>query len=420
MRTFSFCLVLITSAAATAAEPWPEFRGPTADGHATSANLPVEWSESENVVWKTPIHGRGWSSPVIWGDRIWMTTATPEGHRLSAVCVDLKTGRVVHDFVVFEVAEPRDTKQFNSFASPTPVIEEGRAYLSWGSYGLVCLDSDSADVIWVRRDLECNHYRGPGSSPILHAGMLILHYDGYDYQYVVALDKETGNTIWRTERPHDFETDNGDHKKAYGTPLVIETPDGTQQLISPTSKGTFAYDPATGEELWRVRYKGFSTACRPLYEHGLIFISSGFSRSEILAVDPTGRGDVTDTHIRWIEKKSMPSKPSPLIVGDYLYTIDDRGVATCLEATTGEKVWQTRVGGNFSASPITAGGRLYLFSQTGKTTILAARPEYEVLAENHLDEGTMASPAVAGNALILRTDGHLYRIEDQQHAADGE
>lgn len=420
MRTLCFCLVMLLTAALRASEPWPEFRGPSADGHARTQHLPLKWSETENIVWKTPIHGRGWSSPVVWGNRIWMTTATEDGRELSAICVDLETGRIVHDVVVFKVAAPRDTRQFNSFASPTPAIEEGRVYLSWGSYGLACLDSESAEVIWVRRDLECNHWRGAGASPILYDGMLILHYDGYDYQYVVALDRQTGDTIWRTERPHNFETDNGDHKKAYGTPIVIETPDGVKQLISPTSKGTFSYDPATGEELWRARYRGFSTACRPLYEHGLVFISTGFSRSEVLAIDPTGRGDVTDTHIRWIVRKSMPSKPSPLIVGDYLFTIDDRGVATCLEAITGKQVWQSRVGGNFSASPIAAGGRLYLFDQNGKTTVLAARPEFEVLAENHLDEGGMASPAVVGDALILRTDGHLYRIETSQPAAAAE
>lgn len=406
-------LMCLTLAAAAPADTvnWPEFRGPRGDGCAAATGLPLHWSESTNVVWKVPVHGRAWSSPVVWGGQVWMTSATEEGHELSAICLDLQTGEVLRDFVVFTVAEPQAIHKTNTHASPTPAIEPGRVYLSWGAYGLACVDTSTADVLWVRRDLECNHFRGAGSSPILFQGLLILPYDGYDYQYVVALDKQTGETVWRVNRPHNFGTENGDTKKAYATAQIIEV-NGRSQLIVPASKGAFAYDPMTGEELWRVRYNGFSTAARPLYAEGLVFLSSGFSKSELLAVDPAGTGDVTETHVRWIETKTMPSKPSPLYVDGRIYTIDDRGVATCLTARTGEKVWQERIGGNFSASPVYADGRIYLFNEEGKAIVIAAAPEFQVLAENELDAGVIASPAVAGRSLLVRTVTHLYRIEE--------
>ncbi len=408
--------LLLLASPLVAGDTWPEFRGPTADGHAHARGLPLTWSDTDNVVWKTPIHGRAWSCPVIWEDRIWMTTATEDGKVLSAVCLDRESGRVLHDFKVFDLPQPPEIHKFNSYSSPTPAIEAGRVYLSWGSYGIACLDSGTADLLWSRRDLECDHYRGPGASPILFEDLLIQHYDGFDDQYVVALDKRTGDTVWRTPRPENFGTDNGDYKKAFATPIVIEV-DGRRQLISPCSKGAFAYDPRTGTELWRIRYEGFSTACRPLYVHGLVFISTGFSKSEMIAVKPTGSGDVTDTHIVWRETKTMPSKPSPLIVGGRMFTIHDQGVATCLDARTGESVWQDRVGGNFSASPLFAEGRIYLFGEDGKTTVIAADGEYRVLAENQLPDGIMASPAVVGQSLFLRTATHLYRLEERAAAA---
>jgi outer membrane protein assembly factor BamB len=233
--------------------------------------------------------------------------------------------------------------------------------------------------------------------------------DGFDYQYVIALDKTTGETVWRTERPVDFGTDNGDMKKAYATPIVIDV-NGRQQLISPCSKGTFAYDPRTGEGIWRARYEGFSVACRPLYEAGLVIISSGFSRAELLAIDPSGSGDVTDTHIRWMVTEQMPSKPSPLWIDGRIYTIHDQGVMSCLDGPTGETIWQDRAGGNFTASPVYAGGHIYIPSEEGETLVLAPGDAANVVATNVLDAGALASPAVIGDSLLLRTTTHLYRI----------
>jgi len=348
---------------------------------------------------------------------VWLTTATADGKELSVICVDLSSGATRIDRKVFDVENPPDIRKYNTYASPTPVFSNGRLYASWGSAGLACLDAVTGETLWERRDLPCDHYRGAGSSPIIHDGKLYLHYDGYDYQYVVALDIATGDTIWRTDRPHNFGTDNGDHKKAYATPLVIDV-NGREQLISPTSKGAFAYDPATGAEIWRITFDKFSTAARPLYAHGLVYLSAGFGRSEIIAVRPDGQGDVTDTHIVWSEKKLMPSKPSPLLVGDLMFVIyDDGGVATCLDALTGEKLWQERIGGNYSASPIYADGRVYFFCEDGKTTVIRAGREFEPLAENQLGEGVLASPAVAGDALLLRSNTHLYRLDDASEGA---
>lgn len=416
-KSVVWCLVVWCSVGAWGtrsygADEWPGFRGPAGDGHADAARIPLEWSATRNVTWQTAIHGEAWSSPVVSGNDVWLTTATADGTELSVVCVDLSSGAIRIDRKVFDVENPPDIRKYNTYASPTPVILDGRLYASWGSAGLACLDAATGDTLWERRDLPCDHYRGAGSSPIIHDGKLYLHYDGFDHQYVVALDIATGETIWRTDRPHNFGTDNGDHKKAYATPLVIDV-NGREQLISPTSKGAFAYDPATGAEIWRITFDRFSTAARPLYAHGLVYLSTGFGRSEIIAVRPDGEGDVTATHIAWHEKKLMPSKPSPLLVGDLMFTIyDDGGVATCLDALTGEKVWQERIGGNYTASPLYAGGRVYFFCEDGRTTVIRAAREYERLAENELGDGVMASPAVVGDTLLLRDATHLYRLDD--------
>jgi outer membrane protein assembly factor BamB len=290
------------------------------------------------------------------------------------------------------------------------VIEEGRVYLHFGSYGTACLDTRTAEVIWSRRDLPCRHFRGPGSSPILFGDLLIIHYDGFDVQYAVALDKRTGETIWKKDRVINYGTDNGDFMKAYSTPLVINY-EGRPQLVSPTSKATLVLDPRTGNELWRIRYDGYSTAARPLYGHGLLFINGGFPKGEIIAVRPGGSGDVTQSHIAWREKKSMPSKPSSLLIGVSIFSVDDAGVATCLDAKTGKVIWAERVGGEFSASPVFVDGRIYLFSHAGITTVIAPERQFRRLATNELENGFRASPAIAGKAFYLRTERHLYRIE---------
>ena len=375
--------------------------------------LPYEWSEAKNVVWKTRIHGRGWSSPVVLGRQVWLTTATPEGKELSVLAIDRDDGHVLFDTKLFDVAKPEDTRQYNSFASPTPVIEEGRVYTHFGSYGTAALDTETGKVVWARRDLPCNHWRGPASSPILYKGLLIVQFDGYDQQYAVALDKQTGRTVLKAVRGHDYGTDDGDQKKGFGTPVVIEAA-GRFQLISPAAKAVFSLDPLTGQELWRVRYEQHSAAARPLFAHGLVYIDTGFSKADLLAIRPDGRGDVTATHVAWRAIKGIGAKPSPVLVGDLIYAVSDTGgVVTCLDATTGAEVWQHRLGATaHSASPLFADGALYFFSEDGSAVALKPGREYREMGRGRLEEeGVMATPAIAGKALFLRTESHLYRVE---------
>jgi len=408
----SIALLLLVAAGSLADENWPRFRGPRADGCSDSTGLPATWSETKNVRWKTPIHDRGWSSPVVWGDQIWLTTATADGKVDYAVCVDKESGKILHDLKLWENENPSPLgNTLNSYASCTPVIEAGRVYVHFGSYGTACLDTASGKVLWQRRDLPCEHFRGPGSSPILFENLLIFHMDGFDYQYVVALDKATGETVWKTDRDVDYGTTNGDTMKAFSTPLVIEAA-GKQQLISPTSKAVLAYDPRTGKELWRVRYSSFSVAATPLFDRKLLYVNTGFGKADLLAIRPDGEGDVTASHVVWAAKKSIGSKPSQVLVEGLIFNVHDSGVASCLDAASGEELWSKRLGGEYSAALLSGDGKVYFCSQDGSTTVLAPQRKYTELAKNQLDDGCMASPAVSGKALIVRTKSALYRIEE--------
>lgn len=410
MRLFVFTLgLLLGTAAASANDNWPNLHGPTNDSHSDSKGLPLTWSETENVAWKTPIHDSGWSSPIVWGKQVWLTTATDDGKQSFGLCIDRETGKILFDQKLFDNESPEETRKYNSFASPTGAIEEGRVYLSFGSYGTACLDTKTFKVLWTRRDLPCLHWRGPASSLIIFENLLITHYDGYDLQYAVALDKRTGETVWKNDRKVDYGTDNGDIMKAFCTPLVINV-NGKQQLISPTSKAALALDPRTGEEIWRIRFSEFSVAARPMYGHGLVFINSGFGKAKMYAVRPDSTGDQTD-NIVWTAVQSLPSKPSSLLIGESIFSIDDRGIATCIDALTGKYLYTERVSGEYSASPVFVDGRIYFFDHAGKTVVIAPEREYKLLATNQLSDGFRASPAIAGKTFFLRTEKALYRIE---------
>jgi outer membrane protein assembly factor BamB len=391
----------------------------------------LHWSETSNVVWKTAIHGKGWSSPVVWGPQIWLTTATEDGRELFAVCVDRETGEVRRDLKVFEVPNPQFCHKFNSYASPTPVVEAGRLYVTFGSPGTACLDTQSGRVLWARRDFVCNHYRGAGSSPIVHGDLLFLHFDGSDRQYVVALDKHTGRTTWQRDRSIDFKDlgpdglpqIEGDLRKAFSTPHVA-TLEGRPTLLSLGAKAAYAYEPESGAELWRLEERtAHSASTRPVFEHGLLFFPTGFPKGQLLAVRPGRRGEIVDanedeaetgpTRLRvvWRARRNVPCKPSLQPVGELLFMVDDGGIASSLETRTGAEQWRERIGGNYSASPVAAEGRVFFCSEEGRTVVVAATRQFEVVATNALEAGFMASPALAGRALFLRSRTHLYRVE---------
>jgi outer membrane protein assembly factor BamB len=423
MRTLTGMLTLVAAMGSSAVVPlsaqWPQFRGPNGDGLALKANPPLTWAEDQNVRWKTAIHGRAWSSPVILNGQVWVTTATEDGRELSALALDQATGKVIHDLRLFRVETPQYAHPFNTYASPTPAIEPGRIYVTFGSPGTAAIDTATGKVIWERRDLECNHFRGAGSSPVIWNDLLLMHYDGSDVQYLVGLDKKTGRTVWRTKRSIDFQDlgpdgkpqAEGDLRKAFATPHVI-TVNGEPLLVSLGAKAAYGYDPRTGGEIWRiVERSAHSASTRPVVGHGMVFYPTGWGKAQLMAVRPDGRGDVTETHVVWRAARGVPNKPSLILLDDLIFMVNDAGIVSCLDAKTGTQVWQSRVQGTYSASPIVAGGRLYLFSEEGKTTVLEAGRAFKVLAENQLGDGFMASPAVAGDALYLRSRTHLYRIE---------
>lgn len=418
----SACLIVLGTTSFAADAPWNQFRGPRGDGSSTEKELPVTFAEgSKEIVWKTAIPGRAWSSPVVWGKQIWLTNApdilgnTKERVKLdkpialSAVCVDLESGKVIHDVKLFEVAELQITHPTNTFASPTPYVEEGRVYIHFGSYGTACLDTKTGEKIWERRDLECDHFRGPGSSPVVYGDLLYLTFDGYDFQYIAALDKKTGKTVWKKDRGIDYKTTDGDAKKGYSTPSIIEV-GGRELLISPFAYATIAYEPKTGEPIWTVFHKGMNAAARPLYGNGLVYINSADGPNPLVAVNPEGTGDITK-NIVWTSSKQIPKRSSQILVGDTLYMMNDSGVASCLDAKTGTEIWSKRLSGAYWSSPLLANGLIYCWSQEGDVVVFKAAREFELVAENKLGEGFWASPAVAGKSLIVRTKSHLYRIE---------
>lgn len=393
----------------------------SAPGDTKKIGIALHWSETENVKWKTAIPHRGWSTPVVMEGKVWLTTATEKGNDFFLICVDAETGRILLNKKLFHSDNPEPLgNDINCYASPSPTIEPGRVYIHFGSYGTACLDTADGGLVWERTDLSCRHYRGPGSSVILFKDLLILTMDGVDVQYVAALDKKTGETVWKTDRTadwNDLDSDGkpkseGDLRKAYSTPLVIEA-SGEIQMLSSGAKAAYSYDPLTGRERWKIHHRAYSGASRPVFGNGLAYINTGFPSPELWAVRVDGRGNVTDTHVVWRNRQAVPQIPSPLLIGDTLFMVSDTGAVTCLNALTGGEIWREHLKARFAASQLYADGRIYCFSQDGRAIVLKADREYELLATNTLESGFMASPAVAGKVLFLRTKTHLYRIEDR-------
>jgi outer membrane protein assembly factor BamB len=403
--------VVLTASVVTAGD-WPEFRGPTGQGISEDADGPVHWNQTENIVWKKAIRGQGWSSPIVFEGCVYLTTAivNEEGHptSLRVLGFDAASGKILWDSEVFSRKGPSDKHDKNSHASPTPIIEDGRIYAHFGHMGTGCVDINGK-VLWRQSDLTYEPQNGNGGSAVLVDDKLIFSCDGKKGPFVAALNKLSGEVVWKVNRSATI----AKQKFSFCTPLVIDD-DGRKVIVSPGSGAVFAYNPDDGKELWRVDYgQGYSVVPRPVYGHGMVFISTGFMKANVYAIRLGGEGNVTDTHLAWKITKKAPLTPSMLVVGSELYFVSDSGAVSCVDAVTGRQYWQEKIGGTVSASPVLAGNRIYVITEKGKTVVLKAGTEFEILAENDLQERTLASPAVSGRALFIRTESHLYRIEER-------
>jgi outer membrane protein assembly factor BamB len=416
MKRQSSVVVIILTCSSLALANWPDWRGPTCQGHSDATGLPLHWSETQNIVWKTAIHDLGYSTPVVWDNQIWLTTAKKKGEVLYAVCVDLNSGQILHNIEVFRPAKPQRINRLNSYATPSALIEEGFVYVHYGTHGTACINTKTGKIIWRRDDYNCKHMQGPVSSPILYKDLIILPIEGTDLQFTVALNKKTGKEVWRYDRPRALY--DGIEPlyliKSYHTPVVVEV-DGAPQLINNGAMLVTGHEPHTGKELWRVLYRDDNPVSRTIWGHGLMFINSGGNPggSHLLAVRQGGVGDVTDTHVVWTMTEDVPHESSPVLVDDLLYLLSDKGLLFCKQATTGKTVWSEQLEGKFGSSLLYADGRIYMSNKDGKTTIIKPGRKFQVLAVNELDAFLGASPAVAGKSLILRSKTHLYRVENQ-------
>ena len=434
-----FCLVsfLCTFFWAQGEAEWTQWRGPNGDGHAQEGNYPIRWTEDQNIAWKTSLApGKGHSSPVVQNGKIWLTSAveTPATeeekaarvkeskfpgaaslHYLSkvaffAIQLDLSSGDILKEVKVFEQRNPQAIHRLNSYASPSPLLSEGRLFVHFGTFGTACLEPESGSILWKNKDLDLqiHHENGPGSTPICWDGLLIFHLDGTDKQNVVALDQKTGKLIWQTPRSGKLK-ENPQTKKAYATPVITETEKGPV-LISTGADWVYGYDPKSGKELWKINYGvlGFSNVAKPILHEDLFIISTGFMKGELHAYQLNG---LNQPELVWKLFKGAPKKPSPILVDSFVYVINDGGILTVVRAMDGDLVWRERLQGEYSASPTFAGGHIYFSNQSGMTTVIKPGNQLEIVQRNQLRTGHMASFAPIPKGLLVRTNEAIYRIE---------
>ncbi len=428
LRPLFFALASVTVATAQPATTpvfWPDKNGPTLDGvvpAAEAARLPLKWNSEtgENIAWATDLEDEGHSSPVIGGDLVWFTSATTDGKKQFVYGIDRNTGKILHHELVFENADPEGLgNPLNNYAAPSPVLEADALYVHFGTYGTARIDPATCKKVWERRDINVRHYRGPGSSPLIHGDLLILTFDGIDQQFVTALNKKTGETVWKTARTTNYEdldaeghpTRDGDLRKAYHTPTVFNL-GGVETLVSIGSRAAFGYAVDTGKELWTVRHGGFNAAIRPLVCKNVLVLNTGSERSHTIGVKIDGqmKGDITESHVLWDREKRNASESNPVLVNDLLFQITRGGIITCMNPLTGEDVWDERLAGQHLPSPIVAGDRIYFSNDRGNTRVVKAAPTFEILAENTLPDAMTAAPAVADGALFIRTKKQLFKI----------
>jgi outer membrane protein assembly factor BamB len=424
----TLALATVASAQEAPAPSWPSKGGPTQDGivpSAEAARLPLEWDEAsgKNITWKTPIEGEGHSTPVIGGDHIWFTAATKDGKQQYLYGIDRKSGKVIHHLLMFENPTPEELgNPLNNYAAPSPFLEADALYVHFGTYGTARVDPATGKKVWERRDINARHYRGPGSSPVVHGDLLYLTFDGIDQQFVTALDKKTGATVWKTNRTTDYgdldkdgkPTRDGDMRKAYHTPAVFEM-GGVEVLVSVGSRAAFGYEAKTGKELWTVRHGGFNAAIRPLRFENVLVLNTGSERAHTVGIriDDQMKGDITESHTLWDREKRNASESCSLLVDGRLFQVTRGGVVSCTDAKTGQDIWEDRFEGQHLPSPIAAGERIYFCNDRGDCTVIRAADKFEVLARNKLADGMTSSPVAADGALFLRTKTALYRIESK-------
>jgi len=415
---FSFTLLLMSEYANSQDSNWTHFRGSNLNGISATDNIPQTWDDS-SIKWKTEIHDKGYSSPVVYDNQIWITTAKMDGKELYAICVDYQTGKIIHDIKVFSPEDVIGKHSINTYASPTSCIEEGFVYVHYGSMGTACIKTSDGCIVWKRNDLKCNHVQGPGSSPIIYKNLLIIHYEGVDARYIVALDKSNGNLVWRTDRPNEpYEPLPEIGKKAYITPIVVNVK-GRDMLISNGSAVCCAYDPLSGEEIWRVVRGAESTVPMPITEKGIVYYYTGSMVDtagtifvEIVAVNPDGKGDITATNVLWKKRDDITHTQmlTPLIKDGLIYTVNSKNILVCMDATNGQEIWSEHLKANYNASPVYENGNIWFFSVKGDILAIKAGRKYEILAQNKMNSGIWATPAIVRHTIILRTERDLYKI----------
>ena len=412
---FSLFALFLLIAGIVNAQNWPQFRGPNGQGHSAETNLPLKWSATENIAWKTELPGESWSSPIVWGNRVFVTTATDGGTSCRVLALDRKTGKIVWNKEVFQQTIRRKEGR-NSYATPTPATDGKLVYACFGDGSFAALDFNGR-TLWTNRDYPFYGQHGLGTALLLHDELLLMARDGssdgedkklgwqtpWDKAYIVALEAKTGKERWKAKR--------GLSRISHGTPTIWKAPNGRAQIVSEAGDVLQGFDPKTGARLWTSEVIGEGKVPSVVIGDGMAFTSGGWGGKEsIKAFKLGGAGDLKETNLVWEQKKGMPKVPSMIYVKPYLFAITDGGVATCMNAATGELLWQQRVGGNFSASPVAAEGRVYFVGDNGETTVIKAGTEFEVLAKNSLDETVQASPAIAQGQLLIRTQKHLFAI----------
>ena len=417
-----FALILVTLNAcdkktATQDKNWTHFRGSDLNSIADAEKIPLKWDDSV-IKWKTEIHDKGYSSPVVYDNQIWLTTAKADGKEIYAVCIDFQTGKIIYDIKVFTPEEVDAKHSVNTYATPTPCIEKGFVYVHYGSIGTACINTENGSIVWKQEGLKCKQVHAAASSPIIYKNLIILHFESTDVRFIAALDKTTGNLVWRTDRPEEpyiplpmF------GKPAFITPIIINVK-GRDMLISNGSAICQAFDPGTGEEIWRVVDGAETTIAMPFTENGVLFWYTGFNVGEdgktytdLLAINPDGKGDLTG-NIIWNKKDETSDNQmlSPVIKDGLIYTVTTRNIMMCIDAATGQEIWSRRVNSHFNSSPLFINGNIWFFSVKGEVLVLKAGRNYEVLSNNQMDSGIWATPAVLRNSMILRTEKHLYKI----------